>query len=127
MALGGASPMAKPKFSTKELSTHTWPDYVRFFSKGNGWDHCGCTAYQGFAAPSKVRKWADKRDWNLELKCDLVERHVAHGILVYADREPVGWCQFGPKRELPIPEGERKELLQGRPGWKRNRPFFREE
>jgi hypothetical protein len=36
---------------TKELSKRTWPDYVRFFSQGNGWDHCGCTAYQGFRAP----------------------------------------------------------------------------
>lgn len=107
------------RFTTKELSLRTWPDYVQFFSQGNGWDHCGCTAYQGFRAPSKVRKWTDKRDWNLELKRELVERSLAHGILVYADGEPIGWCQFGPKSELPIPETKRKELLKGAPGWKR--------
>lgn len=110
-------------FSTKELSSRTWHDYVRFFSQGNGWDHCGCTAYQGFRAPSKIGKWADKRDWSLELKRRLVERGLAHGILVYAGGNPVGWCQFGRKGELPIQEEQRKELLKGAPGWKRQWAF----
>jgi GNAT superfamily N-acetyltransferase len=91
-----------PRYTTRELSKRTWPDYKRFFSNGNGWDHCGCTAYQGFRAPKNARKWQDKRDWNLDVKCSLVERGVAHGILVYDGTEPIGWCQFGPKGELPI-------------------------
>lgn len=109
------------RLTTKELSERTWPDYVRFFSQGNGWDHCGCVAYQGFIPPAKVRKWADKRDWSLEVKCTLLDRGLAHGVLVYANGRPVGWCQFGPKRELPVPEAERRELLNGGPGWKRRR------
>ena len=98
-------------FTTKELSKKTWPDYQRFFSQGNGWDHCGCTAYHGIRAPREVRKWADKRDFNLKVKCDLVEQRRAHGILVYADGEPVGWCQFGPKEELPIVDNRRTAKL----------------
>ena len=101
--------MTPARFTTKELSKRTWGDYVRFFSQGNGWDHCGCTAYQGFRAPKNVRKWADKRDWNLEVKCDLVEQGRAHGILVYAEGEPVGWCQFGPQNELPITTPGRRQ------------------
>jgi hypothetical protein len=31
----------------------------------------------------------------------LVEQGCAHGILVYANGEPVGWCQYGPREELP--------------------------
>lgn len=89
-------------FTTKELTKRTWPDYVQFFSQGNGWDHCGCTFAQGFRAPKEMRKWADKRDWNLNVKCRLVEDRRAHGILVYAGGEPVGWCQFGPANELPL-------------------------
>jgi hypothetical protein len=89
-------------FTTKELSKRTWPDYARFFSQGNGWDHCGCTFAQGFRAPKGRRKWSDQRDWNLEVKCRLVADGHAHGILVYAGREPVGWCQFGPANELPL-------------------------
>lgn len=26
-----------------------------------------------------------------------------HGILVYAGPDPIGWCQFGPAGELPLP------------------------
>lgn len=88
-------------FTTRELSAATWPDYQRFFSQGYGWDHCACTAYQGV----RVRRgtFAEQRDANLRVKHDLVERGLAHGILVYDGREPVGWCQFGPAGELPIP------------------------
>ena len=107
------------RFTTKELNKSTWDDYVRFFSQGNGWDHCGCIAYQGFHAPSKVRLWTDKRDWALEVKHQLLERGLTHGILVYAEGEPVGWCQYGRRSELPIPEAQRKALLNGAPGWKR--------
>lgn len=99
-------------FKTKELSKRTWPDYVRFFSQGNGWDHCGCTFFQGFRAPKDLRKWADKRDWNLEVKRGLLEDGRTHGVLVYAGREPVGWCQFGPANELPLVEpGPRRPLF----------------
>lgn len=31
----------------------------------------------------------------------LVAQGKAHGVLVYAGDEPVGWCQFGPKQETP--------------------------
>jgi hypothetical protein len=110
---------AASEFRLRELSTTTWPDFVRFFSQGNGWDHCGCTAYQGFRAPSKIREWTAKRDWNLQLKHILVQRGLAHGILVYAEREPVGWCQFGPMSELPLPANHRKALLNGGAGWSR--------
>lgn len=34
-------------------------------------------------------------------KKDLVGKGCSHGILVYSRREPVGWCQYGPKEELP--------------------------
>jgi len=38
---------------------------------------------------------------NRREKRELVEKGCAHGILVYADEEPVGWCQYGPREELP--------------------------
>jgi hypothetical protein len=37
----------------------------------------------------------------------LVEAGRAHGILVYDDSEPIGWCQFGPAEELPLPGATR--------------------
>src|SRR5258708_4861097 len=35
-----------------------------------------------------------------EAKKELVDQGRAHGILVYADDEPVGWCQYGSAEEL---------------------------
>jgi len=29
-------------YTTKELSTSTWPDFERLFSQKNGWDFCWC-------------------------------------------------------------------------------------
>jgi GNAT superfamily N-acetyltransferase len=34
-------------------------------------------------------------------KRTLVQKGASHGILVYANAQPVGWCQYGPKEELP--------------------------
>src|SRR5262249_527215 len=78
--------------------------------------------WQGFRAPSTVRRWADRRDWNLELKYKLVASDLAHGILVYSNGEPVGWCQYGAKGELPIPKAHRRTLLMGESGSLRGPP-----
>jgi GNAT superfamily N-acetyltransferase len=34
-------------------------------------------------------------------KRSLVGKGRSHGVLVYCNGQPVGWCQFGPKEELP--------------------------
>jgi len=92
--------VARRRFTTKELSLRTWPDFVRLFSQGNGWDHCWCLAYQG-GSRSNARR-AERSVVNRATKLRLVEHGRAHGILVYAGAEPVGWCQFGPYDELPV-------------------------
>ena len=96
--------MTPARFTTKELSKRTWPDFERLFSQGNGWDFCMCTPFHfgGYRHTSHLRTRAEKAAFNRELKHDLVEQGHAHGILVYADGAPVGWCQFGPEGELPI-------------------------
>ena len=38
---------------------------------------------------------------NHQDKKDLVKKGCSHGILVYSHGEAVGWCQYGPKEELP--------------------------
>jgi ribosomal protein S18 acetylase RimI-like enzyme len=91
-----------PGYTTKELSSSTWPDFERFFTQGNGWDYCWCMAFQSDRSRSKGRQRtrAEQGVRNREDKRRLVGEEVAHGILVYAHDEPVGWCQFGPAEEL---------------------------
>jgi GNAT superfamily N-acetyltransferase len=102
-----------PAFTTKELSRKTWPDFVKLFSQGNGWDHCCCMHFQRPRALPRSG-WLPTRPQravrNCRQKRALVERGAAHGILVYSKGEPVGWCQFGPREELPRIDNSRKYL-----------------
>jgi GNAT superfamily N-acetyltransferase len=91
------------KCTTKELSKTTWPDFVRLFTQGNGWDFCWCMhfhrsrAWPGSRAVARAaRSVVNRRD-----KQALVEKGRTHGIIVYANGEPIGWCQYGPAAEFP--------------------------
>lgn len=97
----GVSTPPAASYETKELSAATWPDFERLFSRGNGWDHCWCVAFQLCNRPrSRTRAEAGVR--NRRYKQALLEQGQAHGILVYSGGEPVGWCQYGPRSELPV-------------------------
>src|SRR5205807_645766 len=94
----------KSNWLTRELSSATWPDFVSLFSRGNGWDSCACIYFQrGDDMPkgSGHRTRAAVRVENLRQKRNSSTTGRAHGILVYLDDEPIGWCQFGRSGELP--------------------------
>jgi hypothetical protein len=93
-------------FVVRELSTATWPDFVDLFSRGNGWDFCSCMAYQWERPPQTGRR-PGVMERNREAKRALVEQGRAHGVLVFQDGEPIGWCQFGRGTELR-PVGDRR-------------------
>ncbi len=97
------APHASP-YQTKELSPKTWPDFVKLFSQGNGWDHCQCMHFHRPCALRK-EKWlptrAERAVRNRREKKNLLDAARSHGILVYTNGEPVGWCQYGPAEELP--------------------------
>ena len=104
-----ATPVAT--YTTKELSKRTWADFERLFSQGNGWDFCWCIHFQrpcGLPKSKWLRTRAERGVRNCSEKRELVEREWAHGILVYAEGEPVGWCQYGPSEELPRMDNTRK-------------------
>jgi ribosomal protein S18 acetylase RimI-like enzyme len=87
----------------------TWPDFEKFFLRpaemvGDGW-WCWCTHHHvsSYSLPEnkQPRTRAERAEKNRVKKRALVQKGCAHGILVYANAEPVGWCQYGPKNELP--------------------------
>jgi GNAT superfamily N-acetyltransferase len=98
-------------YTTKELSQKTWPDFERLFSQKNGWDFCWCMHFHrpcGLPKNKWLRTRAERGVRNRREKRALVERGCAHGILVYASGEPVGWCQYGPREELPRIDNSRR-------------------
>jgi GNAT superfamily N-acetyltransferase len=99
--------------TTTELSESTWPDFVELFAPKSGWNHCWCIHFQR-PCPLPKSKWlrsrAKRSIRNRREKKILVDQGYAHGILVYANRQPVGWCQYGPKDELPRIDNSRNYL-----------------
>jgi GNAT superfamily N-acetyltransferase len=97
-------------YTTKELSVKTWPDFVRLFSQGSGWDFCQCMHFHRSRSLPKeqwLRTRAERVARNRRQKRALVEQGCTHGILVYAKEEPVGWCQYGLREELPRIDNKR--------------------
>lgn len=92
------------KYTTKELSLETWPDFEKLFTKPGGWNHCWCMHFQRPGALPRSERLptrAQRAVRNRRQKRKLIEQERAHGILVYSDGEPVGWCQYGLCDELP--------------------------
>ena len=108
-----------PTYTTKELCKNTWSDFVKLFSQGNGWDHCYCMHFHrpcGLPKEKRLHSRVERGARNRRQKKQLVDKGCAHGILVYAEGEPVGWCQYGLKEELPRIDNSRKyEAAHGRP------------
>lgn len=111
------------RFTTKELSRRTWADFEDLFSRGNGWDHCACMAFQRdrlAALPQSALTTANRRPptrrevapYHRAEKKQLVDRGRAHGILVYDRVVAVGWCQFGTTDELTVGTWRQREDAQ---------------
>ena len=103
------------EYSTKELSRRTWPDFEKLFLKqgmaGDGW-WCWCMHHHvsSYSLPEnqQPRTRAERAARNHRQKAELVERGGAHRILVYSEGEPIGWCQYGPRAELPRVDNTQK-------------------
>ena len=85
-------------YTTRELSPRALPDFETLAAKQGS---CWCMHYQrskpeGRGLSSDERQRLNRRD-----KRTLVRKGRAHAILVYEGKVPVGWCQYGPREELP--------------------------
>jgi GNAT superfamily N-acetyltransferase len=100
-----------PRYATKELSIKNWPDFEKLFSQGSGWDHCQCMHFHrpcSLPKNKQLRTRAERAVRNRREKRELVDIGRSHGILIYDNGEPVGWCQYGPEEELPRIDNSRK-------------------
>jgi GNAT superfamily N-acetyltransferase len=88
----------KIAYTAKDLNRRTWPDFEKLFAKHNGvWGGCWCMFYHTTGTfQTKGHGPANKRT-----KKELVSKGHAHGIIVYREAKPVGWCQYGQRKELP--------------------------
>jgi ribosomal protein S18 acetylase RimI-like enzyme len=105
--------MSSPRalYTISELSPKTWPDFAKLFSQGSGWDHCWCMHFHRPRSLPKNEWLPTRRERgirNRRQKKAVVEQGRSHGILVYDHGEPVGWCQYGLREELPRIDNTRR-------------------
>lgn len=82
--------------TTCPLDPSTWPDFAHLVEAHHGvCGGCWCTAFH-----AKGPGWSDSAELNRAGKEALVGQGCAHAALVYDGADCVGWCQFGPPREL---------------------------
>jgi len=94
------------EFFTKELTRDTWPDFEKLFEThpAPGANPCWCMHYHRPRALPRIQRLhstVKRAERNRRQKRRLVVSGRSHGILVYSKGEPVGWCQYGPREELP--------------------------
>jgi GNAT superfamily N-acetyltransferase len=106
--------MAPAAYRTRPLSSETWDHFAALVEANNGvWGGCWC---MGFHVEGLTRSASDNR----QAKHAHVRAGTVHQMLVYADDECVGWCQYGTPAELPSiknPKAYDKELV-ALPDWR---------
>src|SRR5947207_6511698 len=92
----------EPRYTARELSPTTWPDFERLFSKHGGVGGCWCMYYQRpHGGTMKGLTPAGRRAKNKLDKKLLVDDGRSHGVLLYDRENPIGWCAYGLKQEFP--------------------------
>jgi GNAT superfamily N-acetyltransferase len=85
-------------YTTRELNARTLPDFEFLASKQG---ECWCMFYQRPRPVGKGLSSPQRRARNRRDKAKLVRNGRSHAILVYEGKSPIGWCQYGPREELP--------------------------
>jgi GNAT superfamily N-acetyltransferase len=85
-------------YTIRELSPRTLSDFERLAEKQGS---CWCMYYQRPRPVLRGEPAAKHREVNRRDKATLVREGRSHAILVYDGERPIGWCQYGPREELP--------------------------
>jgi len=115
--------VAAPSLATREFSSATWRDFEALFGKYGGVQNsCWCMFYHR-ARPLRGVEGRARGEQNRRDHRRLLTRGEAHGVLVYSEGTPIGWCQFGRSSELPRIDAGRKyralgEVRDPAPAWR---------
>ena len=85
-------------YVTRELNARTLSDFELLAAKQG---ECWCMFYQRPRPVGRGLSSVQQRALNRREKARLVRGGHSHAILVYEGKTPVGWCQYGPREELP--------------------------
>lgn len=88
------SPVPASAIETRELVPARWDDVERLFGSKGACGGCWCMYWR----LDKGEKWESVKGETARERFQAgVKAGTIHGVLAYADGEPVGWCTFGPR------------------------------
>lgn len=100
----------------KRLSPNLLDDYLLYFDEiafrdNPDWSYCYCRFPH---APHDKCKWQDfTKAENRKAVIELINAEKLNGFLAYADNQPIGWCNAGPRVNTTIvPDYEELEAEQ---------------
>ncbi len=82
----------KPEFTARDLDESTWEDFVSFFERPE-FGGCFCMYWEFGGTDEEWMKRAPAQ--RRERKLELLKEGRTHGILLYDEKTPVAWCQYG--------------------------------
>ncbi|HZY05515.1 MAG TPA: GNAT family N-acetyltransferase [Anaeromyxobacteraceae bacterium] len=82
----------------RDLTPRLWPQLVRLFGKNGACGGCWCMWWRIEAG----ERWPEVKGARAKRRLrELVRFGRAHGVLAFADGEPVGWCAYDRRVDLP--------------------------
>lgn len=82
----------------EELSPDSWPAIEHLFGPNGACGGCWCMWWRA----ERNKSWNEiKGAPARKMFKDLIQKGKAHGMLAFAENEPVGWCSFGPRLDFP--------------------------
>jgi len=85
-------------YAARELGPDTLTDFDQLAARQGS---CWCMYYQRPSPLPRGKRVGEQRERNRRDKATLVREGRSHAILVYEGDTPIGWCQYGPREELP--------------------------
>jgi GNAT superfamily N-acetyltransferase len=85
--------------TVRPLEKDDWPTIVRLFGDKGACGGCWCMWPR---VPRGGKLWQEsKGEVNRDNLRKLIRAGRVHGVLAFAEDEPVGWCSFGPREQFP--------------------------
>jgi GNAT superfamily N-acetyltransferase len=91
--------MKTEPIQVRSLTPADWPVIVQLFGDNGACGGCWCMWPR---VPRGGKSWKEAQGAkNRDRFRRLVKAGKVHGVLAFADDEPVGWCSFGPRSTFP--------------------------
>ena len=101
---------AKTSRSTyRPLTSETWADCEKLFGSRGACGGCWCMAWRRMRPEFE----AGKGEGNRKALRKLASSKLPPGILLYEDREAIGWCSVGPREQFVRLAGSRQCVKSG--------------